>query len=359
MTTVVELEQPDDIPDIDVLLKTLKDTQKFLCKQVQELRKENKSMKKLQTSEIAKLKKAHLLECQQLEKRFKLTRTATRVQNKSGVNKPQPVPKQIGKLLQINEEISQNGLKTKLFEYATANNLHPIGVNGKPSRREIVPDKALQNIFGIPDGQNMEFKDVSVKITELYKTKEPVHKAIAKVLNLTGELSRYGVKKALLEYADQQELYDVDDDGKKNKRAIKPNKELKKLFGISNDQLLMTSSISKKIDDLYSTKEYLAMIHKMNNKKGGMHTDDSSDDDGSDNDGSDDGGSDGGGSDDGGSDDGSEDDGSDDDGSDNDGSDNDGSDNDGSEDDGSDNDGTDASITKKLPQSSKKQKAKK
>lgn len=223
-------------------------------------------MEKLHKSEIVKLKKTHLLECQQMEKRFKLNKNANRSQNKTGVNKPQPVPKKIGKLLKITGEISQNGLKKKLFEYANTNKLHPVDKNGKQSRREIVPDDALRDIFGLQQGQIMEFKTISIKITELYKTKEPVHKAIAKVLNINGELSRYGIKKALLEYAEQHNLYDVGADGKKNKRAIIPNKELKKLFGMTNDQKLMTSAISKKIDDLYATKEYIAMVKKLNTK---------------------------------------------------------------------------------------------
>lgn len=123
--------------------------------------KENYIQQKKLMNEMKELLKIH-------KKEIKFTvksRNRLETYNVSGFNKPELIPTPLKKLLNIKEETMSRSKITKLlYQYFTQNNMY-----NKQTKKEIVPNKEIKKIFGMKEGDVINFYNVQTWLKKVYK----------------------------------------------------------------------------------------------------------------------------------------------------------------------------------------------
>ncbi|XWV25262.1 SWIB/MDM2 domain-containing protein [Tupanvirus deep ocean] len=82
----------------------------------------------------------------------------------TGFNKPEPVPPPLKNLLKIEEDMLPRSTITKLmYQYFTDNKMY-----NRKTKKEIVPNKKIKEIFGMNDGDVINFYNLQTWLKKVY-----------------------------------------------------------------------------------------------------------------------------------------------------------------------------------------------
>jgi len=179
----------------------------------------------------------------------------------SGFVKARPVPEALRKFLGLKEDVQlpRTEIAKQIYSYVRDKNLRD-----KDDRRIIHPDKTLQKLFSLKDGESLDFKNFqkylsihyninclnteSDEETDIGYKKQKVPDEIREFLNIEEhiKLSIFEVRSKIFHYIRDNKLRDTD-----NIRDIYPDNKLRKLLHVDKGIYLEYNNIIRILDIHY------------------------------------------------------------------------------------------------------------
>jgi len=147
-----------------------------IVQRIEERAKQLKELQGLQAKDYKKLSTSHHREVKDARKNRRTQNANKPPKAPSGFNKPSPVPNELAEFLGVplGTQMARTQVTSKLYSYIKENKLQNVTnpTTGKVDRRVIVPDDKLRKLFGLNNGDQIQFKTFQTHVSKLYPSKE-------------------------------------------------------------------------------------------------------------------------------------------------------------------------------------------
>ena len=154
-------KEQDQLKELDQSKENIENFASLFQNIEQQVNTANNTIKFLKTN-IKELNKLYKQEVRKLGKYKKKTK---RGNNKSGINKPNPVPQKIKDLLNLEDDVLMSRIEiTKgIYGYIKENDLqHP------DDRRTVIPNDELKQLFSLEDDEEISFYNIQTYIKKVF-----------------------------------------------------------------------------------------------------------------------------------------------------------------------------------------------